>query len=376
MTDDLSLLRDHRGDPEPPGEAVRADARRAVERAVALEGRLRAPASRRRPSRRLLVRVAVAAVLAVSAVLIVPGLLRSGPTTAPTPALAAGPALRHLARLAATRTPTTPGPGQYLYTTSRSLTESDTALPGGVYCQAVFQEYRRNWIARNGAGLFVEQDGPARYRSPSEARACDSAPVQPSGAFYTWAAPGCLGIDPVPLEHLPRDPVRLRARLLTGKVEGGPRGPAEAFVQVADLLRETDAPPALRSALFGAAAGLHGVRSLGLVTDRQGRKGIALAIATAGIRHELVLSLTTSDLLEERDVLVRPKRAIHARVGTTLDWSTYSIPRVVAALPGASPLPMSPSCVRGAGTVRKVPGHPRETVIVGAPAAGLQPVPK
>jgi len=49
---------------------------------------------------------------------------------------------------------------------------------------------------------------------------------------------------------------------LTGKVEGGPPGPAEAFTQVGDLLRETDASPALRAALYSAAAGLAGVKSL------------------------------------------------------------------------------------------------------------------
>src|SRR6202043_132700 len=138
------------------------------------------------------------------------------------------------------------------------------------YCQFDFTEYRQNWIAANGEGLFIEQDGPQQL-APGMPAACRSRLPQgalPAGVSRTWAAPGCLSISPVPLGHLPRDPAVLRARLLTGKVEGGPRGPAEAFTQVGDLLRETDAPPSLRAALYRAAAGLVGVKSLGTVADK------------------------------------------------------------------------------------------------------------
>jgi len=194
--------------------------------------------------------------------------------------------LQRLARIASVQPRALPGPGQYLYTASRSLTASDTALPGHVYCQVVFQEYRQNWIAANGEGLF----------------------------------------------------------------------------------RETDAPPALRAALYRAAAGLPGVKSLGTVTDKLGRHGLALAFDSDGTRHELIFSATTSALLSEQDVLVGQVRGVHAARGTVLGWSTYSAGRVVDRLPAASPLALTPPCVRGRGTVRSVSGRPQDSVIVGSSA--------
>ena len=365
MTDELDLLLRHRSEPTPPSDYARAAARRSLDHAIRRD--THAPvgaASRRRsrPRRRLLASAALAVALAGLAIAFGTS-LRSGSSTQP--ALAAGPLLQRLARVASTQPRAVPGPGQYLYTASHSLTESDTALRGGVYCQLIFQEYRQNWIAANGEGLFREIDGPAHYRSSREAAACKGAPAQPGGASDTWAAPGCLSIDPIPLGRLPRDPARLRARLLTGKVEGGPPGPAEAFTQVGDLLRETDAPPALRAALYRAAAGLSGVKSIGTVTDKLGRQGVGLALDSDGTRHELIFSATTSALLAEQDVLVGRVRGLHAPRGTVLGWSAYSAGRIVDRLPEASPLALTPPCVRGGGTGLSVPGHPQDSVIVG-----------
>jgi hypothetical protein len=368
MTDELDLLRRHRSEPMPPSDAARATARQSLEHAIGREAHPRAGDVRRRrarPRRRLLAGAALAVALTGLAIT-VGASLQSGSTTEP--ALAAGPLLQRLARIASVQPRAVPGPGQYLYTASHSLTGSDTVLPGGVYCQVVFQEYRQNWIAANGEGLFRETDGPAHYLSGRETTACKAVPAQPSGQSDTWAAPGCLSIDPIPLGRLPRDPASLRARLLTGKVEGGPPGPAEAFTQVGDLLRETDARPALRAALYRAAAGLPGVKSLGTVTDKLGRQGLGLAFDSDGTRHELIFSATTSALLSEQDVLVGQVRGIHAAHGTVLGWSTYSAGRVVDRLPAASPLALTPPCVRGGGTGLSVPGRPRDSVIVGSSA--------
>ena len=262
-----------------------------------------------------------------------------------------------LARAAAEQPRLVPGPGQFLYTASHALTGSDTVLPGGRYCQARFTQYRENWIAANGEGLIRETDGPAQYAGKQEAAACGAIP-QVAGTSNSWAAAHCMSIDPIPLAGLPRDPARLRARLLTGKVEGGPPGPAEAFTQVGDLLRETDAPPALRAALYRAAAGLPGVRSLGAVHDELGRSAVALAIDTHGVRHELLFALGTGLLQAERDVLVAPVRGTHATLGSTLDWSAYAVPKVVDSLPAPSPLPLTPACVRGGERGLSVPGQP------------------
>jgi hypothetical protein len=184
-----------------------------------------------------------------------------------------------------------------------------------------------------------------------------------------------LSIDPGPLGKLPRNPAALRRRLLTGKVEGGPPGADEAFTQVGDLLRETDASPALRAALYRAAAGLRGVKFLGNVTDKLGRHGLALAIDSHGFRHELIFSARTAALLGSQDTLIGHAPGIHARHGTVLDWSAYLGGRVVDRLPAKPPLPLSPPCVRRGGTSRAVPGRPQDSVMVGSAARPALPRP-
>src|SRR5262249_8527275 len=82
---------------------------------------------------------------------------------------------------------------------------------------------------------------------------------------------------PVDLSKLPTDPAQLAAMISSRKIEGGPPGPAEDFVQVGDLLRESDASPELRAALFKVAAGIPGVKLLGTVTGTDGRSGTAIA---------------------------------------------------------------------------------------------------
>jgi hypothetical protein len=369
MTDELDLLRRHRSEPTPPSGEARAAARQALERAMRQDEHAPLSAAPRRSvserRRRPLLGAACAAALAVIAI-VVAGFQRSGSTTQP--ALAAGPVLQRLARVASAQPWALPGPDQYLYTATHSLTGSDTVLPGGVYCQAVFQQYRQNWIAPNGAGLFREIDGPAHYLSHREAVACKSAPAQPAGESDTWAAPGCLSIDPIPLGGLPRNPATLRARLMTGKVEGGPPGPGEAFTQVGDLLRETDAPPALRAALYRAAAGLPGVKSLGTVPDELGRRGVGLAFDSHGTRHELIFSATTSALLAEEDEAMRSIHGVEMTRASVLEWSAYSAGRVVDRLPTPFPRVPTPPCVHGGGTVLAVPGHPQDSVIVGSAA--------
>ena len=78
---------------------------------------------------------------------------------------------------------------------------------------------------------------------------------------------------------------------------------AGTFVMVGDLLRERAAPPALRAALYKVAAGIKGVELVGSVTDRAGRRGVAVAITStytgARVRDVLVFDPVTSALLAE-----------------------------------------------------------------------------
>lgn len=363
MPDELEMLLRYREEPVPASAERRAAARRELQRAIAHERMAIGPASGRRPALPRPSRLLPAFALGLAALVAVV-VMRSGSTTAP--ALAAGPVLERLARVAAAQPNDVPGPGQFLYTASRSLGETDTVLRGGFQCREIYSEYRQNWIAPNGEGFFRETDGPVHLASATEAARCKALPTQRAGTSNTWAAAHCLSISPVPLTRLSRDPGELRAHLLTGKVEGGPPGPAEAFAQVGDLLRETDASPALRSVLYRAAAGLPGVKFLGTIKDHSGRSGLGLAIDSHGIRHELIFSASTSALLSEQGISVGRVQGLRTHHGTLLYWSVYTGGSVVDRLPQRSPLPLSPACVKGGGRSHTVPGNARDSVIIGA----------
>jgi hypothetical protein len=393
MMDELELLKLEGGDPAPPSANARRAARGALEQAIESararpagvppehrrERRRAHPADVRpghpRERRRARWGIRVGVVLAVGVLALALGAaLRSGSSAGPPEA--AAQVLDQLARVARAQPSETPGPGQYQYTATRSLTSATTGLAGGSVCNVTFSEYRQNWVAANGQGLFIETDGPAQYASAKDRANCRSAPEQGNAAAtsYTWAAAGCLSIEPIPLRNLPTNPTLLRARLLTGKVEGGPPGAAEAFIQVADLLRNTNASPALRAALYRAAAGLPGVRFLGSATDELGRRGLALAIDSHGIRHELIFAPATSALLAEREIVTAARARSRERVGSVAEWAAYLPHRVVNSLPKPSPLPLHPACIRGGATVRSVPDHPQQAVLVGSAYLRLHPI--
>jgi RNA polymerase sigma-70 factor (ECF subfamily) len=364
MIDELELLRKVARARDVDGSDAEGRARIALQEAILAAG----GDDRRRASPWLVAvwpaRVGIAVALA-AAVLLLAALLRSGSTAGPPPAAAA--VLQRLARVAGAQPTLEPRPGQYLYTASHSLT-SDTVVPaGGHACELIYTQYRQNWVARDGRGLFTEQNGP-RHLAAGAPAACAATLRQIGAAPETsrdWAAPGCLALHTVDFAKLPRDPVKLRARLLTGRVEGGPPGAAEAFIQVADLLRESDAPPALRAALYRAAAGLPAVRSLGTIKDQLGRSGLGLAIDSRGTRQELIFDPATGGLIAEQGIQLGRARNGGTRPGSVLYWTSYDRARVVDHLPQPSPLPLRPRCIQGGSTARTVPGHPDDAVLVG-----------
>jgi hypothetical protein len=148
------------------------------------------------------------------------------------------------------------------------------------YC-VNFRERREIWIGPDGSGRIrgTETDPTfptAKDRQNWKAMGRTAPPLvgPPSDERF---GPGGLSTGPTDLSKLPTDPAKLAALISSRKIEGGPPGPAEDFVQVGDLLRETSASPELRAALFKVAAGIPGVKLLGTVTDSDGRSGTAIA---------------------------------------------------------------------------------------------------
>ena len=242
---------------------------------------------RRRPHGLVLSVAAGAAAAAAGVTALAVGLL-SGPAGTALPGAASGhpqpatvAALFKLSRVAA-RQPAAgpPGPGQFQYTSSVGTGQA-CAESHNLYACWTLHDKREIWVGPDGSGRLREsQSDPAFPTAKDRQNWLAMGPGKPpligppSDEKY---GPGGLSPGPADLSKLPTDPVQLAAMISSRKIEGGPPGPAEDFVQVGDLLRETAASPALRAALFKVAAGIPGVRLLGTVTDSEGRSGTAIA---------------------------------------------------------------------------------------------------
>jgi hypothetical protein len=368
MIDELDWLRDQRSDEAPPDPQVTSAAKARLMATIAAGSREKPIRNRARRGRGWALRVGLAALAGAIGLLTVGRL--SGGNPEPDPAAAA--VLNRLARVAAVQRSSAPPAGEYLYTRSRTAYSSGLSSS----CALIEPGQREIWTGADGSGLIRTTPlATVRYFSAADQAACRAQGYPPAADLArndTWFAPGCLGLAPVNLSSLPLDPGTLRAALETGRVEGGPKGSAEAFTQVGDLLRETDASPQLRAALYRAAAGLPGVRLLGTVTDPIGRRGIALAHAddaSGATLDELIFDPRTGALLAERQTATSTDSGVPgARAGTVVGSAVYVTSHVVKRLPAGGPGRLSPPCVDHGGFVRPYPRHPGSTIITGSSA--------
>jgi hypothetical protein len=291
--------------------------------------------------------------ITLAAVLLAVGLTNLGSTSGPTPAAAA--ALQRLARIAASGSSLVPGAGQYLYV--RSVSDYP-ATDGTSGCMSYAVDHRQVWIAADGSGLLRESGGKPTFTSPADQALCQKADPSLSSASGTsnvWFAAGCFTLGPTNnMQSLSTDPGTLLAQMRT--IDGGPKTPAEDFVRVGDFLRETDASPALRAALYRAAALIPGVQLLGTVKDHFGRQGLGVALATGKVRNELIFNSQTAALMGEQSTGSAPGSS---------SWAVYLNSSVVDSQPHPSPMPLNPPCVGTAGHVQNVPGG---SVIAGIPS--------
>jgi hypothetical protein len=318
----------------PNSSAVPAKTRRRARNALA-----------RRMARRRPVTIATAAVAA--AVVLAVSLLSSGPATGPSPAVAA--VLQHLARIAARGPSLVPGPGQYLYVDSVNDYPAIQMLPHGAGCIAYGVNHRQIWIAADGSGLLRQTSGPATFTSAHDRALClraESKSALAAGTSNMWFADQCFQLGPTnDMQSLSTNPRTLLRQMR--KIDGGPRDPGEDFKRVGDFLRETDARPALRAALYRVAALIPGVELLGIVRDHSGRRGLGVAFTSHGFRNELIFNPRTAALLGERGIGKAPGSG---------SWAVYIDSRVVGRVPYPSPRPLTPACHHDAGHIRNVPG--------------------
>jgi hypothetical protein len=305
------------------------------------------------PSTRPRYRVLATSLVAMAAIALV--VVQVVPIFSSRPPTAAAAELTRLSRAAFTL-PQVSAPvlGQYQYTNSVSM--NTVTFAEAANFSVNYDQQRQIWVSPNGSGRLVQT-----WSNPTFITAKDRENWIRSGSptlaltpiDQTFAA-GNLTLGPTDLWSLPTDPTKLAALITNRTIEAGPPGAYEDFVQIGDLLRATDAPPALRAALFNVASTLPGVRLLGSMKDHYGRTGIGLAMVGAPVIGfpsssgllEFIFDPTTSALLGEQVLTSSPPSgATKLVVGTSTHWyvntwTSYVVSAVVnsisAEVPSAS----------------------------------------
>jgi len=284
----------------------------------------------RRPHRRALVGSSAAVTLALATGL---GSLVIGNSPS-----AAAAEFQKLAHVAAANGLTTPlAPGQYEYTKSVSLGQETFADSPQFVVN--YTGHRQIWIGANGSGRIVQTNSDFVFPTPTDHAnwVAQGQPNLASGSMNQTFGAGQLTNGPTNEWKLPTDVATLSGLISNRSIEDGPVGPAEDFVQVGDLLRETNAPAALRSALFQVASQIPGVQLLGSMATPQGATGVGVGYAYPAQSDgryeisELVFDPTTSQLIGEQTVMVDPT----TNVTTVLSWITYQSSGVIGSVTAA-----------------------------------------
>ncbi len=376
MLEELERLRAYRADLPEPDEPTVAAARALLMEAIGHEPRATASAARGNgPSRRRLRRLqrrrrfVLAGGLATVGVGIAGGL---GLTTAATPVSALAAQMNQLAKVAASQDWTgIPGPGQYLYTASDGLTTSATAGANNEMCSVSQVEHRRVWIATDGSGALNDTRAQSRFTSPADQATCAAMGItNPASQNSSWTArfpAGGLSFPANDWKSFSTDPATLLKQV--HQRDGGPDTPAEWFTNIADMMRESDVPPAIRAALYKAAALIPGVKLLGAQTDPTGQTGLGVGFPDAGgqIHAELIFDQGTGRLLAEE---------YYDQTGKLVEWYSYTDQRIVDVVPGypmersraaASPGPATPPQKPTAGGAVSTPAQSSTTAAATTP---------
>jgi hypothetical protein len=251
--------------------------------------------------------------------------------------------------LAAARQPAPPvlAPGQFKYTETVSLGESDTLNDHGHTFAVDYSQHEQQWIGWNGSGRQVETSTDPTFPTPRDhaqwvADGSPSLTIGPSDQAFA-ARQLSNGPGKTDLATLTTDPAALARLISARRIEGGPPGPAEDFTQVGDLLRASAAPPALRAALFQVAVRIPGVTVVAGTRNHSGQPGTGLVFrspVTSGPdrgqvdQRELIFDPATSDLIGEQAAFVNPV----TKALTDLQWTDYLKSFVVTSTTSVTPI--------------------------------------
>lgn len=244
--------------------------------------------------------------------------------------------LNDLASIAAAQPVAPASMAGYRYTRVESTYLNMMVLGGGDVIAVLGPKTREMWIAADGSGRIRETAGEASFLN-ERGRIAWLAMGSPqlNRAINQDFGPGGLSYED--LARLPTDPVALAA--VIRERAGRTRVPIddEMFVVIGDLLRQQEAPPAVRAALYKVAAGIPGVELIGDARDHSGRPGVAVAKTSSytGLRQRnvLIFDPRTSALLGEEDVLLEPATWVDAQPPVLVGYAVYLDSRIVPSLP-------------------------------------------
>jgi hypothetical protein len=191
-------------------------------------------------------------------------------------------------------------------------------------------EHRETWISVNSGSAISQSEGDTAFTSAADQTACAAMGItDPASQDSSWTQRFAAGTSASLVfptndwSSFSTDPRTLLAQVHS--LDGGPNTPAELFVNVGDLLRETDAPPAIRAALYQAAALIPGVRLLGTQTDPTGQSGVGVGFYASGqLTSELIFDPQTSVMLAEETL---------GADGKVTSWQSYMQQKIVDSLP-------------------------------------------
>ena len=378
-TDELDLVRRFAQDgPEPPAD-VMDRARQRLTEAMATSAEVvplitsSNKALDRRRRRFVLPAVAAVAVLALAGIAV--GVTVSGGGSArPSTGVGvqrgslAATELDRAARLVADDSTPVPGPGEYLYTETDSATlvalysagnltppdvtpstmvgqnassaPNPNAPDAGATYRVWDETHAQSWVDANDNGQ-ARVTFAASFFSPQDKslwQAAGSPPVDVAAGAPSTASLSASGFPDV--AGLPTDPQALLRTLESGAY-GAPDDSSAAFSAVGELLQDPkDTSPALRSALYQAAALIPDTAALGTIADHAGQQGQGIGLTKDGVRSELIVDPSSGQLLGTEDVALDPSAASDALIqsarvvpaGTVVSWWSVIDSGIVASV--------------------------------------------
>ncbi|MFJ7334113.1 CU044_5270 family protein [Streptomyces sp. NPDC101116] len=129
--------------------------------------------------------------------------------------------------------------------------------------------------------------------------------------------------DAPPHSPPPRDPARLRSYLTESQFTGTPLTTPELLDAMATLLDHWTLGARESAALARLLAAADGLRPVGRVTDRLGRRGQAYVNDSGGVRRMLLMDPATGAVLGLESTLTRPEPAFGVEAGDVMSYSAW-----------------------------------------------------